>query len=100
MKNKIFTQTKNLENPTALSWVYILYNIKSQEINIGLSFNLLNRFSNLDRIEKLVYYRSFSNPFDALAHKFLLESISGKSIMHNIKQTNPTLSSLTYEISN
>jgi hypothetical protein len=98
MENKTFTQTEILANPTTLSWVYILYNIKTKEMNIGLSFTLVNRLSNVDRIEKLVYYRSFGNPFDALAHKFLLESLSVESMMHNIKQVNPTLNSLTAEI--
>ncbi|MDY0282390.1 MAG: hypothetical protein RBR35_17725 [Salinivirgaceae bacterium] len=98
MENKTFTQTEILANPTTLSWVYILYNIKTKEMNIGLSFTLVNRLSNVDWIEKLVYYRSFGNPFDALAHKFLLESLSVESMMHNIKQVNPTLNSLTVEI--
>ena len=100
MENQIFTQTKYLENHAALSWVYILFNFKTREMNIALSFNLSKQLSNFDTAQKLVYYRSFSNPFDALAHKFLLESLSFESVMHNIKKENPTLASLTYEITN
>ncbi|MDD2550491.1 MAG: hypothetical protein PHD00_10410 [Bacteroidales bacterium] len=97
MENQIVSQTKNLENPTALSWVYILFNLKTREMNIALSFNLLNRFSNFDTAQKLVYCRNFSNPFDSLAHKFLLGNISVESVMHNIKQENPTLRDLSLQ---
>ena len=100
MENQIVSQTKNLENPAALSWVYILFNFKTREMNIALSFNLSKQLSNFDTAQKLVYYRNFSSPFDALAHKFLLENLSFESVMHNIKQENPTLSNLTPEINN
>jgi len=98
MTKHTFTQSEILANPTAFNWVYILYNSKSQEMNIGLSFNLPKQFGTLDTVEKLVYYRSFSSSFDALAHKHLLASLSIESVMHTIKQANPTLISLLSEI--
>ncbi len=81
---------------TVFSWVYILYNTMSKDLSIGLSFNLALQFGSLDKLEKIVYYRSFINSFDALAHKHLLESLSNESIMHNIKEINPSLSNLTF----
>ncbi|HCX98965.1 MAG TPA: hypothetical protein DG754_02385 [Bacteroidales bacterium] len=100
MANQAFKQNDNSVDPAPLYWVYILYNNISKELNIGLSFNLSKQSSNFDITEKLVYNRSFSSPFNALAHKRLLESLSIQSIMHNIKQANPTLSNLTSEIIN
>ena len=100
MENQLFTQTEILSNPTTLSWVYILYNTKTQEMNIGLSFNLAKQIGTLNTTEKLVYYRSFGAPFDALAHKHLLDSLTKETVMHNIKQENPTLSNLIPEIIN
>ena len=100
MKNQTFTQTEILANPTTLSWVYILNNTKTQEMNIGLSFNLAKQIGTLDPTEELVYYRSFGAPFDALAHKHLLDSLTKESVMHTIKQVNPSLKSLIPEIIN
>lgn len=100
MENQLFTQTEILSNPTTLSWVYIVYNSKKQEMNIGLSFNLAKQIGALNTTQKLVYCRSFSKPFDALAHKHLLDSLTKETVMHNIKQVNPTLRNLTSEIIN
>ncbi|HZJ74517.1 MAG TPA: hypothetical protein VFC87_06910 [Perlabentimonas sp.] len=69
-------------------------------MKIGLSFNPPKRFGRFDTAQKLVYYRNYSSPFDALAHKFLLESLSAETVMHNIKQVNPTLNDLESEIKN
>lgn len=46
------------------------------------------------------YYRSFKDPFDALAHKHVLDSLTKESVLHNIQQENPTLNKLNFEISN
>ena len=100
MENQLFTQTEILSNPTTLSWVYILYNTKTQEMNIGLSFNPAKQIGALNTTDKLVYYRSFNAPFDALAHKHLLDSLSKESVMHHIKQVNPSLENLMPEIMN
>ncbi len=100
MKNQTFTQTEILANPTTFNWVYIVYNSKTQEMNIGLSFHLAKQIGALNTTQKLVYYRSFGAPFDALAHKHLLDSLTKESVMHTIKQVNPSLKSLIPEIIN
>jgi len=99
MLNQAFQKNINLMPPTELSWVYIFLDKESMELNIGLTFNLPKRFSKPDATEKLIYYRSFSDPFDALAHKHLLDSLTIESVMHRIKQMNPNLKSLIPEIS-
>ncbi|MBZ0243560.1 MAG: hypothetical protein K8F24_10130 [Bacteroidales bacterium] len=60
---------------------------------------MFNRFNKADALEKLIYYRSFSDPFDALAHKHLLDSLSIETVMHRVKQMNPSLDNLIPEIS-
>lgn len=85
--------------PTELTWVYIYVDTKSLELVIGFTFNLFKRFSNPDVQEKLIYSRSFSDPFDALAHKHLLDSLTKESVMHKLKQMNPNLKGLIPEIS-
>jgi len=69
-------------------------------MNTGLPFNLSKQLDIPDTAEKLGCYRSRSNPFDALAHKHLLYSLTKETVMHNIKQENPTLSNLIPEIIN
>ncbi|MBN1990152.1 MAG: hypothetical protein JW783_12190 [Bacteroidales bacterium] len=83
---------------TALGWVYIIINTSTQELSIGLTFNPSKRITRVTPAEKVVYYRSFTNPFDALAHKHLLEELSRESIIRNVTQQNPTLRNLTSEI--
>ncbi|MCK9453045.1 MAG: hypothetical protein M0Q90_15230 [Bacteroidales bacterium] len=92
-------QNNTMMPKTELSWVYIFVNALSRELHIGFTFNLYTRFSHPDDLEKLIYYRSFSDPFDALAHKHLLDSLTKESVMHKLKQMNPNLKSLIPEIS-
>lgn len=96
MRQQAFKSSNISLNTTALSWVYILYNAISEEVNIGFSFNLAKQFSSMDKIEKLVYCRSFNDPFDALAHKYLMENLSIESIIHSVKQLNPSLTHLSH----
>ncbi|MDD4149704.1 MAG: hypothetical protein PHE33_06715 [Bacteroidales bacterium] len=84
-------------SPSVSSWVYILYNTMSKDLSIGLSLNLHKQFSRLNKVEKMVYYRGYINSFDAVAHKHLLENLSDESIMHNVKQINPSLSNLSFK---
>jgi len=101
MTNKMMDEHNNtLIDSAVLSWVYIIMNTKSLDLIIGFCFNPSKHFENHKKPEKLVYYRSFVNSFDAVAHKHLLESLSGKSVMHNIKQINPDLNNLMSEIKN
>ena len=79
-------------------WVFIIINMNTQELNIGLTLNPSKRITRISAAEKLVYYRGFTNPFDAIAHKHLLEELSKESILHNIMQQNSTLKNLSTEI--
>ena len=61
-------------------WVYILRN-ESGEITIGFSVNMDEKFTEIStRKEKLYYLRPFEEPFDGLAHKHLLDSLSQETI--------------------
>ena len=61
-------------------WVYILRN-ESGEITIGFSVDMDEKFTEIaTRKEKLSYLRPFEEPFDGLAHKHLLDSLSQDTI--------------------
>ena len=61
-------------------WVYILRN-ESGEITIGFSVDMDEKFTEISmRKEKLYYLRPFEEPFDGLAHKHLLDSLSKDTI--------------------
>ena len=61
-------------------WVYILRN-ESGEITIGFSVDMDEKFTEISmRKEKLYYLRPFEEPFDGLAHKHLLDSLSQDTI--------------------
>ena len=61
-------------------WVYILRN-ESGEITIGFSVDMDEKFTEISmRKEKLYYLRPFEEPFDGLAHKHLLDSLSKETI--------------------
>ena len=61
-------------------WVYILRN-ESGEITIGFSIDMDEKFTEISmRKEKLYYLRPFEKPFDGLAHKHLLDSLSKDTI--------------------
>ena len=61
-------------------WVYILRN-ESGEFIIGFSLDMDKKFTEIaTRKEKLYYLRPFEEPFDGLAHKHLLDSLSQETI--------------------
>ena len=61
-------------------WVYILRN-ETGEIIIGFSVDMDEKFTEIaTRKEKLSYLRPFEEPFDGLAHKHLLDSLSQETI--------------------
>ena len=61
-------------------WVYILRN-ETREITIGFSVDMDEKFTEISmRKEKLYYLRPFEEPFDGLAHKHLLDSLSKDTI--------------------
>ena len=61
-------------------WVYILRNERGEFI-IGFSLEMDETFTEIaTRKEKLYYLRPFEEPFDGLAHKHLLDSLSKDTI--------------------
>ena len=61
-------------------WVYIVKN-EQDEIIIAFSFEMDKKFTEISmRKEKLYYLRPFEEPFDGLAHKHLLDSLSQDTI--------------------
>ena len=61
-------------------WVYIKKN-KTGEFIIGFSLDMDKKFTEIStRKEKLSYLRPFEEPFDGLAHKHLLDSLSKDTI--------------------
>ena len=61
-------------------WVYILRN-ETGEFIIGFSLDMDKKFTEIStRKEKLYYLRPFEEPFDGLAHKHLLDSLSQDTI--------------------
>ena len=67
-------------------WVYILRN-ESGEITIGFSLDMDKKFTEISmRKEKLSYLRPFEEPFDGLAHKHLLDSLSKDTINHLVQR--------------
>ncbi len=66
-------------------WVYITEDSEAG-ITIGFSAEMDKTFLKLSASGKhLFYLRSFSVPFDALAHKHLLEDLSLKTIRRFIR---------------
>jgi hypothetical protein len=75
-------------------WVYILENC-GHRLTVCLSADIDESLSGIADEEKVVYLRDFSRPFDALAHKHLLDALSSSSIRHLIlKYKNVTRSLL------
>ena len=67
-------------------WVYILRN-ETGEFIIGFSLDMDKKFTEISmRKEKLYYLRPFEEPFDGLAHKHLLDSLSKDTINHLVRR--------------
>ena len=67
-------------------WVYILRN-ETGEFIIGFSLDMDKKFTEISmRKEKLYYLRPFEEPFDGLAHKHLLDSLSQDTINHLVRR--------------
>ena len=69
-----------------ICWVYIVKN-EMGEITIGFSVDMDKKFIEISmRKEKLSYLRPFEEPFDGLAHKHLLDSLSKDTINHLVRR--------------
>ena len=67
-------------------WVYIVKN-EQDEIIIGFSLEMDKKFIEIStRKGKLSYLRPFEEPFDGLAHKHLLDSLSKDTINHLVRR--------------
>ena len=62
-----------------IHWVYISEDGQGI-LKIGLSSDFDKNWSALKTGEKIVYLRAFSDPFDASAHKHLLDDLSQSSV--------------------
>ena len=62
-------------------WVYI-YKNKKDDLKIGLSAVSGNLTSSILQKVQFVYLCPYDIPFDALAHKHLLDSLSRKSVLN------------------
>ncbi len=98
MRERSIAQSDISINVELFGWVYIITNSITQELMVGVTLNPEKRITRVTENEKLVYYRGFTNPFDAMAHKHMLEELSMETIMHNVTQQNPTLKNLISEI--
>nr|WP_024992529.1 hypothetical protein [Hoylesella pleuritidis] len=66
--------------------VYIVKN-EQDEIIIGFSLEMDKKFIEIStRKGKLSYLRPFEEPFDGLAHKHLLDSLSKDTINHLVQR--------------
>ncbi|MDF9828900.1 hypothetical protein [Parabacteroides sp. PF5-6] len=75
-------------------WVYIAEKEKSAEgLQVGFCRSLPVMLERTGH-DKLLYYRQFSTPTDALGHKLLLEELSGESLQLTISSINPEMRDL------
>lgn len=86
LRRIILQQNQQTANMKKNCWVYILRN-ESGEITIGFSVDMDEKFTEISmRKEKLYYLRPFEEPFDGLAHKHLLDSLSKDTINHLVRR--------------
>ena len=80
LRGIILQQNQQTAKMKKTCWVYIVKN-EQDEIIIGFSFEMDKKFTEISmRKEKLYYLRPFEEPFDGLAHKHLLDSLSKDTI--------------------
>ena len=86
LRRIILQQNQQIAKMKKNCWVYILRN-KTGEITIGFSLDMDKKFTEIaTRKEKLYYLRPFEEPFDGLAHKHLLDSLSKDTINHLVRR--------------
>ena len=80
LRRIILQQNQQTAKMKKTCWVYIVKN-EQDEIIIGFSLEMDETFTEIaTRKEKLYYLRPFEEPFDGLAHKHLLDSLSKDTI--------------------
>lgn len=86
LRRIVLQQNQQVAKMKKTCWVYILRN-ESGEITIGFSVDMDETFTEIAmRKEKLSYLRPFEEPFDGLAHKHLLDSLSKDTINHLVRR--------------
>ena len=86
LRRIILQQNQQIAKMKKNCWVYILRN-ESGEFIIGFSLDMDKKFTEIaTRKEKLYYLRPFEEPFDGLAHKHLLDSLSKDTINHLVRR--------------
>ena len=86
LRRIILQQNQQTAKMKKTCWVYIVKN-ETGEITIGFSLDMDKKFTEISmRKEKLYYLRPFGNPFDGLAHKHLLDSLSKDTINHLVRR--------------
>lgn len=86
LRRIILQQNQQIAKMKKTCWVYILRN-ESGEFIIGFSLEMDKKFTEISmRKEKLSYLRPFEEPFDGLAHKHLLDSLSKDTINHLVRR--------------
>ena len=80
LRRIILQQNQQVAKMKKTCWVYIVKN-EQDEIIIGFSLEMDKKFIEIStRKGKLSYLRPFEEPFDGLAHKHLLDSLSKDTI--------------------
>ena len=86
LRRIILQQNQQVAKMKKTCWVYILRN-ESGEFIIGFSLEMDKKFTEISmRKEKPYYLRPFEEPFDGLAHKHLLDSLSKDTINHLVRR--------------
>ena len=86
LRGIILQQNQQIAKMKKNCWVYILRN-ETGEFIIGFSLDMDKKFTEIStRKKKLSYLRPFEEPFDGLAHKHLLDSLSKDTINHLVRR--------------
>ena len=86
LRRIILQQNQQVAKMKKTCWVYILRN-ETGDVIIGFSLEMDETFTEISmRKEKLYYLRPFEEPFDGLAHKHLLDSLSKDTINHLVRR--------------
>lgn len=69
---------------TIMRHLVYIFEDKSHILRIGLSSDIRKCTSSNSEDERLVYLRLFLEPFDAVAHKHMLDDLSVETVRHII----------------
>ena len=81
----VILQRKSIKIKNMKLWIYI-YEDENGDLKIGILAKDHILMSGLLQKENVVYLRPFEIPFDAIAHKHLLDTLSRKSVLDWIEK--------------